>query len=61
MRETEIMQLVASGLSDKHIARQLALSEGTVKIHLHNVYRKLGLSSRTALTAYVLGRHPSKA
>jgi DNA-binding NarL/FixJ family response regulator len=55
-RETEVMRLVTSGLSNKQVARELALSEGTVKIHLHNVYRKLNLSSRTALTAYALGR-----
>ena len=55
-REAEVMRLVTSGLSNKQIARQLALSEGTVKIHLHNVYRKLNLGSRTALTAYALGR-----
>jgi DNA-binding NarL/FixJ family response regulator len=55
-REGEVMRLVASGLSNKHIARRLDLSEGTVKIHLHNVYRKLNLSSRTALTAYAFAR-----
>ena len=55
-REVEVMRLVTSGLSNKQVARELALSEGTVKIHLHNVYRKLNLGSRTALTAYALGR-----
>jgi DNA-binding NarL/FixJ family response regulator len=54
-REAEVMRLVTSGLSNKQVARQLALSEGTVKIHLHNVYRKLNLGSRNALTAYALG------
>jgi len=55
-RESEVMRLVTSGLSNKQVARELAVSEGTVKIHLHNVYRKLNLGSRTALTAYALGR-----
>jgi DNA-binding NarL/FixJ family response regulator len=55
-REAEVMRLVISGLSNKQVARQLALSEGTVKIHLHNVYRKLNLGSRTALTVYALAR-----
>lgn len=60
-REAEVMRLVTSGLSNKQVARQLALSEGTVKIHLHNVYRKLNLGSRTALTAYALGRGETTA
>jgi DNA-binding NarL/FixJ family response regulator len=55
-REREVIRLVSSGLSNKQVARQLTVSEGTVKIHLHNVYRKLNLSSRTALTAYALNR-----
>jgi two-component system nitrate/nitrite response regulator NarL len=55
-REREVIRLVSAGLSNKQVARELTLSEGTVKIHLHNVYRKLSLSSRTALTAYALGK-----
>jgi len=41
-REYEVARLIAQGLSNKHIARALAISEGTVKIHLHNMYEKLG-------------------
>src|SRR3954465_6287289 len=48
-REYEIAGLVAQGLSNKHIARALALSEGTAKIHLNNVYQKLQIPNRTAL------------
>ena len=48
-REYEIARLVAQGLSNKHIARALAISEGTVKIHLHNMYEKLGGANRTSL------------
>jgi DNA-binding NarL/FixJ family response regulator len=55
-REVEIMRLVTIGLANKQIARRLDLSEGTVKVHLHNVYRKLNLNSRTALAAYALAR-----
>jgi DNA-binding NarL/FixJ family response regulator len=58
-REAELMPLVASGLSNKQIARRLALSEGTVKIHLHNVFRKLNVTSRTGLAAYGLA-HPDE-
>jgi two-component system, NarL family, nitrate/nitrite response regulator NarL len=48
-REYEIAGLVAQGLSNKHIARVLDISEGTVKIHLHNTFEKLGGANRTSL------------
>ena len=48
-RERELARLVAQGLSNKHIARHLQISEGTVKIHLHNIFQKLELSNRTSL------------
>jgi DNA-binding CsgD family transcriptional regulator len=48
-REREIALLAMSGLRNKTIASELHLCEGTVKIHLHNIFRKLGVKSRTAL------------
>jgi DNA-binding NarL/FixJ family response regulator len=48
-REQEIASLIAEGLSNKHIARKAQISEGTVKIHLHNIYQKLGIANRTTL------------
>ena len=48
-REKEIARCVARGLSNKHVARQLNISEGTVKMHLHNIYTKLGVTNRTEL------------
>lgn len=59
-RETEILSLVGKGLSNRQISRSLEMSEGTVKRHLHNVYRKLQVGSRTeavrqALQSGVLG------
>jgi two-component system nitrate/nitrite response regulator NarL len=48
-REKEIATCVARGLSNKHVARQLNISEGTVKMHLHNIYGKIGVSNRTEL------------
>jgi len=48
-REREVAQLVANGLRNRDIASSLAISEGTVKMHLHHVYAKLGLESRTQL------------
>jgi two-component system nitrate/nitrite response regulator NarL len=46
-REREILEQVAAGRSNKQIAREFWLSEQTIKYHLTNVYRKLGVSSRT--------------
>ncbi len=51
-RETEIMCLVAEGLSNRQIAEKLVLSLGTVKIHIHNIYGKLGVTNRVDLTLY---------
>jgi DNA-binding NarL/FixJ family response regulator len=48
-RELQIMRLVADGLRNKEIAQDLDISEGTVKIHLHNVYEKLNVDSRVEL------------
>ncbi len=48
-RETEIVDLVCLGLRNRQIADQCALTEGTVKIHLNSVFRKLGVSSRAEL------------
>ena len=51
-REVEILQGVARGLSNRAIASELWLSDQTVKFHLHNVYRKLGVSNRTEAARY---------
>ena len=53
-RERQIMLLVAEGLSNKAVGRQLELSEGTVKIHLHNIYQKLQVNNRTTLAALAI-------
>ena len=53
-REREIALLVAEGLPNKEVARRLNLSEGTVRIHVHNIYQKTGIGSRAALTALTL-------
>jgi DNA-binding NarL/FixJ family response regulator len=49
-RELEIVRLVASGLRNRGIAETLHISEGTVKIHLHNIYEKLAVGGRVELT-----------
>lgn len=51
-RETEVMCLVAEGLTNRKIAEKLVLTEGTVKIHVHNIYGKLGIKNRVDLTLY---------
>jgi len=51
-REIEIACAVANGLRNKAIAERLRISEGTVKVHLHNIYQKLDLDGRLALTIY---------
>ena len=51
-RETEILALVAQGLSNREVARRLVISEKTVARHLANVYAKLDVGSRTAASAW---------
>lgn len=51
-REREVAGLVAEGLTNKEIARRLGLTEGTVKIHLHNIFEKVGVKSRVELAIH---------
>jgi DNA-binding NarL/FixJ family response regulator len=48
-RECQVADLVKLGKTNREIAKALRLSEGTVKIHLYNMYRKAGVHNRTAL------------
>jgi DNA-binding NarL/FixJ family response regulator len=50
-REIEVVRGVAQGLRNRQIAERLGIAEGTVKLHLHTVYTKLGVDGRTALLA----------
>jgi DNA-binding NarL/FixJ family response regulator len=59
-RESDILELLASGHSNREISRRLFLSEKTVKAHLASVFRKLGVTNRTqaAMVAVSMGMGP---
>lgn len=46
-REQEVLHMVAQGLTNNEVARQLGIATGTVKAHLQTIYRKLGVRNRT--------------
>jgi DNA-binding NarL/FixJ family response regulator len=54
-REAEIVALIVRGLPNKEIAFALGISEGTTKVHLNNIFRKLGVISRPGLLAMARG------
>ena len=54
VREIEVLRLLATGLSNKQIAGRLVLSQHTVNGHIHSIYGKLAVNSRSAATRYAL-------
>jgi DNA-binding NarL/FixJ family response regulator len=56
-RETEVLQLLARGLTDFQIAEKLVLSSRTVHSHISSIYRKLAITSRSAATRYAIEHH----
>jgi DNA-binding NarL/FixJ family response regulator len=52
-REREVLALVCEGMSNKQIARRLGIAEHTVKIHLGNAFRRIGVSDRTSAALWV--------
>jgi two-component system nitrate/nitrite response regulator NarL len=58
-REHQIALLVCDGLSNRQLGQQLNLTEGTVKVHLHKIYRKLGVRNRAALSALAVASRAS--
>ena len=56
VRETEVLTLVADGLSNQQIAQQLFLSQATIKSHLVHIFTKLNADSRTAAVATAVQR-----
>lgn len=53
-RESEVAELVSKGLSNKEVASQLFVTEKTVKFHLTNIYKKMGVKSRAQLIVWCL-------
>jgi DNA-binding NarL/FixJ family response regulator len=51
-RELELVRLAALGLRNREMADRLAISEGTVKMHLHNIYKKMKFDNRVELANY---------
>jgi DNA-binding NarL/FixJ family response regulator len=51
-REIEVVSMVAKGFSNKEIGSHLCIAEGTVKIHLHNIYEKLNINRRAELVRF---------
>lgn len=60
-REREVTALIARGLSNRQIAQQLVIADGTVNIHVSNILSKLGCSSRTQVAALILSDHGSES
>jgi DNA-binding NarL/FixJ family response regulator len=55
-RRRQVATLVCRGLSNRAIAEKLGVTEGTVKIHMHAIYEKLDIHSRTELTTALANR-----
>jgi DNA-binding NarL/FixJ family response regulator len=51
-REIDLIRMIAKGLRNREIADRLFISEGTVKVHLHHIYEKLGIDGRLALLRF---------
>ena len=60
-RERQVLTFAALGLSNKQIAHQLGLAAGTIKVHLHSIYQKLGVPNRTALVSAIASQNSQQS
>jgi two-component system, NarL family, nitrate/nitrite response regulator NarL len=58
VQQRKIAKLVAVGMRNKHIANELAITEGTVKVHLHSIFARLGVTSRAELGSTIRSSCP---
>jgi two-component system nitrate/nitrite response regulator NarL len=60
-REQQIVDRLARGLSNKHIARELDISETTVKVHVKSLLRKIRMNNRTQVAIWAMRQRPHAA
>lgn len=60
-RQWEVLRLIAAGYDNKSIARELHISDGTVKQHVHALFHTLGIKSRTQAVLFVMRQRSSRA
>lgn len=59
-REYQVALLVSRGLSNKEVARELGVSDGTVKLHVHNIFQKVGARNRYGLIQRMAASGPAE-
>jgi two-component system nitrate/nitrite response regulator NarL len=59
-RRRQVATLISHGLSNREVAEKLGVTEGTVKTHLHAIYEKLDIHSRTELAGHFKRPQPIK-
>lgn len=57
-REVEVLRLAAKGLANKQISRTLGISESTVKVHLGNIFKRIGVNDRTSAALWARDNLP---